>query len=93
MIKCTPYSRSCIGISSSVMVCKPDSQACKSKFESHWVPYSFGLMPPISNRHQWGTRELRQGIIVPSSSHCLTIFLFHFMVHRNNAILDVIFNP
>ena len=34
--------------SSILRVSKLDWQTCKSEFESHWVPYSFGLVPHLS---------------------------------------------
>ena len=33
------------GTSGCVTVSKRDKQTCKSEFESHWVSYSFGLVP------------------------------------------------
>ena len=38
------------GASGSVVVSKLDKQTCKSEFESHWVPHSFGLVPHVSKK-------------------------------------------
>ncbi len=32
------------------MVCKFEEQTCKSEFESHWVPHSFGLVLHLSKK-------------------------------------------
>ena len=38
------------GASGSVVVSKLDKQTCKSEFESHWVPRSFGLVPHLNKK-------------------------------------------
>ena len=39
-----------LSASGSVMVCKLDKQTCKSEFETHWVPYSFDLVPHLMKK-------------------------------------------
>ena len=38
------------GALGSVVVSKLDKQTCKSEFESHWVPHSFGFVPNLSKK-------------------------------------------
>ena len=38
------------GASGGIMVSKLDKQTFKSEFESHWVPYSYGLVPHLSKK-------------------------------------------
>ena len=38
------------GITGGVMVCKLDYETFKSEFESHWLLYSYGLVPRLSKK-------------------------------------------